>query len=131
MPYGIKPASGIFQKQMENCLKNISKTVVRIDDILISGESNREHLQNLEKVLKVLDELGVTANKSKCVFFADEVDYMGHIISKNGIRANIKKIDAIVNAPHPTNIKEVESFLGGINYYSQYIPDMATISSPL
>ena len=55
---------------------------------------------------------------------------MGHIISKNGVRPNVKKIEAILQAPPPMNVKEVESFLGGINYYSRYIPDMATIANP-
>ena len=57
--------------------------------------------------------------------------YMGHIVSKNGVKANVKKVDAILLAPHPKNVKEVQSFLGGINYYSKYIPDMATIACPL
>ena len=130
MPYGIKPASGIFQRLIENRLKNIPKTVVRIDDILVTGETDEEHLENLSMVLNVLKEMGVTVN-DKCSFFVDEVEYMGHIISKNGIRTNDKKVADILQIPAPKNVKDIESFIGGINYYSKYIPDMATIANPL
>ena len=68
MPYGIKPAKSIFQRLIENRLKNIPKTIVRIDDILVTGETDEEHLENLRKVLNVLSQMGVTVNE-KCVFF--------------------------------------------------------------
>ena len=110
MPYGIKPASGIFQKQIENCLKDIPKTIVRIDDILVTGEDDDEHLGNLTITLHVLADLVVTANYSNCIFFVDKVDYMGHIISKNRVCANVQKVEAILQASPPMNVKEVEGF---------------------
>ena len=78
------PASGIFQRVIENALTNISNTAVKIDDILISGRDDSEHLQNIEKVFQVLKDLGVTVNEKKCTFFAKEIEYVGFILDKNG-----------------------------------------------
>ena len=69
LPYGVKPASGIFQRVIENALTNISNTSAKIDDILISGRDDSEHLQNIEKVFQVLKDLGVTVNKKKFLRF--------------------------------------------------------------
>ena len=68
MPYGLKPASGIFQRFIENALKGIPFTGVKIDDIIISGENDKDHLRNLDLVLDVLGTVGATVNKEKCVF---------------------------------------------------------------
>ena len=106
-------------------------TVVKIDDILISGINEDDHLKNLEKVLKVLSDLGLTLNKEKCKFSQHEVEYLGFILDKNGIRTNKDKVKAISEAPAPTNITELQSFLGGINYYGKFIKNMAEITAPL
>ena len=131
MPNGVKPASGIFQRYIENELKDIPYTVVKIDDILISGRNDEEHLKNVDAVLEVLEKIGATVNKGKCAFFANEIEYVGFIIDKEGVRTNPKKIKAIVELPEPTDLKQLQSFLGGINYYSKFIPNMADITKPL
>ena len=131
MLYGVKPASGIFQRFIENKLSNIPCTVVKIDDILITGKNDEEHLKNIEKVLEILNELGATVNKNKCLFFANEIEYIGFLIDKNGIRVNPRKIDPIINMPQPTNVKQLQSFLGAVNYYSNFIPNMADIAKHL
>ena len=99
MPYGVKPVSGKFQSFIENKLSNIPCTVVKIDDILITGKNNEEHLKNIEKVLEILNEVGATVNKSKCLFFANEIEYIGFLIDKNVICVNRRKIDPIINMP--------------------------------
>ena len=81
--------------------------------------------------LEKLRELGVAGKKSKCIIFCRVGEYMGHIGSKNRVRTNLDKVQAITNAPAPKNVKEVESYLGCINYYSKYIPDITAIASPL
>ena len=131
MPYGVKPASAIFQRKLENELNNIPMTVVKIDDILISGTDEEDHLKNLSTVFETLQHLGLTLNQSKCKFFQNEVEYLGFILDKNGIRTNPDKIKAVMHAPAPTNITELQSFLGGVNYYSKFIQNMAEIATPL
>ena len=128
MPYGVKPASGIFQRFIENKLSNIPYTVLKIDDILITGKNNEEHLKNIKKVLEILNEVGATVNKSKYLFLANETEYIGFLIDKNGILVNPPKIDPFINMPQPTNVKQLKSFLGVVNYYSKFIPNMADIA---
>ena len=129
MPYGVKPASGIFQRFIK--LSNIPCTVVKIDDILIPGKNDEEHFKNLEKLLKILNKVGATVNKSKFFFFANEIKYIGFLIDKNGIRVNQWKIDSIINIPQRTTVKQLHSFLGAVNYYSKFIPNMADITKHL
>ena len=131
LPYRVKPASGIFQRVIENALTNISNTAVKIDDILISGRDDSEHLQNIEKVFQVLKDLGVTVNKKKCTFFAKEIEYVGFILDKNGVHVNQNKVKTINELAEPKDLKQLQSFLGGINYYSKFIPNMADIAKPL
>ena len=70
-------------------------------------------------------------NKKKCFFFAPEVEYIGYIINERGIRTNPTKIDALLEIAEPKNLKELQSFIGGVNYYSRFIPNMSTIATPL
>ena len=130
MPYGVNPPTGIFQRFIENALANIPYTAVKVDDILISGKTDTDHLENIEKVFRVLKEIGATVNKKKCMFFVKEIEYLGFIINKNGIHLNPHKINAINEIPEPKDLKQVQNFLGGINYYSKFGPNMADIAKP-
>ena len=92
-------------------------TVVKIDDIMISGKDETDHLKNLSVVLDTLSKLGLTLNKlKKCKFYQNKVEYLSFILDKTGIHTNPDKIKAIVDALHLINITELQSFLGGINY---------------
>ncbi|CAC5380500.1 unnamed protein product [Mytilus coruscus] len=82
LPFGVSSAPGIFQRTIENLLQGIPRVVVRVDDILVTGSSKSEHLDNLETVLSKLQESGMRLNKDKCVFLAPEVVYLGHRIDK-------------------------------------------------
>ena len=124
MPYGIKPASAIFQHHMENAQKVVKMMAVRMDNIIISGKDDAEQLVNLEKLLSVLQELGITLKKEKCRFVMGEVEHLGFIISKDGLKVNPQNVESIQDALAPKNIKELQSFIGGINYYSKFIPEM-------
>ena len=131
MPDGVTQASAIFQKKLENELRPVPKTVVKIDDILISGADDEDHLKNLTAVFDILSRLGLTLNKSKCKFFQEEVEYLGFFLDKTGIRTNPEKTKAIINAPASTNLNELQSFLEDVNYYDKFIPDMASIANDL
>ena len=77
MPYGVKPATGIFQIFIENALANIPYTAVKADDILISGKTDLDHLENIEKVFRVLKEIGATVKKKKCMFLSKKSSMLG------------------------------------------------------
>ena len=88
-----------------------------LDDMIITGSSNREHLKNLEAVLQRLAEFGLRANMAKCVFFKDRIEFCGHSVDRSGLHQNTDKVKAITEARRPTNVSEVKSFTGMVNYY--------------
>ena len=102
-----------------------------IDDILITGCTEEEHLSNLEEVLRRLQEHGVRLKRNKCQFFQSSVDYLGHHIDADGVHTTRSKVRAIQEAPSPRNIQELRSFLGLLNYYAKFIPNLASLLHPL
>lgn len=130
-PCGVSSAPGIFQRNMENLLQNISYVIVRVDDILVSGADDEDHLNNLEEVLKRFAEAGLRFKRSKCVFLQPQVTYLGHKVSKEGIQPMGDKVEAITNAPSPTNVSELKSYLGLINYYQKFLPNLSSLLAPL
>ena len=131
LPYGKSSAPGIFQRNMENLLQNIPYVIVRVDDILVSGASDEDHLSNLEEVLKRLVSAGLRLQKKKCVFMEPQVTYLGHKISKEGIQPLDDKVDAITNVPAPKNVSELKSYLGMINSYQKFLPYLSSMLAPL
>ena len=130
LPFGIASAPAIFQRLMETILQGIPGVVCYIDDILVTGKNEEEHLRSLNQVFSKLTDHGFRLKKGKCKFMAKSVEYLGHKIDKDGISALPNKVDAIVNAPHPTNVQELRSFLGLLNYYGKFIRNLASSSQP-
>ena len=116
---------------MDMILQGVPGAVCYIDDILITGKSEEDHLKNLKEVLTRLEKHGFRLKKDKCTFMANSVEYLGHRIDQEGIHALPHKVSAIVNAPAPTNVQELRSFLGLINYYSKFIRNLASLLHPL
>jgi len=131
LQFGIHSATGIFQREMDRRLCKIPFTKARVDDILISGRSDEEHLSNLRAVLVELKEAGLTLCMKKCMFMQDEVTYCGYVVSSSGIKPMPSNVEAVKEAPAPTSVTELRSFLGMVNYYNMYLPDMATTTEPL
>ena len=132
---GVSSAVSIFQRTIENVLKDLPGCCVRIGDIVISGETNEIHLENLHRVLQRLQECGL--NPDKFSFMLDDVAYLGTTISAVGISPAGKllgtagKVQAIKDAAPPTSISELQSFLGSENFLPKFVPDFAMIASPL
>ena len=104
---------------------------VYIDDILVAGESESEHLETLDEVLRRLKEAGLRLKQKKCAFMLPSVEYLGHQISADGLRPTEEKIRAIAEAPAPRNVAQLRSFLGLVNYYGKFLPQLSTTLAPL
>ena len=131
LPFGIASAPAIFQRTMDTILQGIAHTVCYIDDILVTGVTDEEHLQNLEEVLKRLEHHGVKVNQEKCNFLQESVEYLGHRIDAEGIHTTTKKVEAIDKAPRPRNQQQLRSFLGLLQYYGKFVPNLASLLHPL
>ena len=129
LPLPSSPA--ISQRTMDIILQGIDNVACIQDDIIVTGKDDSNHLQNIEMVLKRLEEYGVRLKLDKCQFMQKSVTYMGCIISAQGIHTTEEKTEAIKKAPRPVNTTQLRSFLGMINYHGKLIQNLSTILHPL
>ena len=121
LPFGLKASSGLFQSYMLKILNGINNVIVYQDDLLIMSVNNAEHNDTLRSVLNALKAAGVKVNVNKSPFFLDKVKYLGYIFSRNGVEPDHEKIRAIVEAPAPTDIKQLQAFIGMANFYRRFV----------
>ena len=131
LPFGISSAPGIFQRVIESLLQGIPGVIVYLDDILISGPIEGEHLAALDEVLTRLEKAGLRAREEKCQFLVPSVTYLGHTIGAEGIHPVPKKVEAIKKAPSPTNVTEFRAYLGLLTYYGKFLPNVSSVLAPL
>ena len=101
------------------------------DDILIYSKGLEDHLNHMRALLEVLRKNELYANKKKCSFAQFRVDYLGHIISREGVEVDPEKIRAIKEWPIPANVREVRGFLGLTGYYRKFVQNYGTIAASL
>lgn len=128
--FGINSAVSIFQRIMENVMKDLN-VVVYLDDLLVMGRDETEHLMNLDRVLQRLQENGLRVKKAKCDLGKIQIEYLGHMLDGKGVYPSKDKVRAVHDAPTPTNIKELRAQLGLVNYYGRFFPQQSTVLAPL
>ena len=131
LPFGISSAPSVFQRVMECLLQGIPGVVVYIDDVLITGQSEEQHLAALDETLKRMKEAGLRLKKGKCVFQAPSVIYLGHRIDAEGLHPVADKLNALQDAPSPKSVSELKSYLGLLTYYAKFLPNLSTVLAPL
>ncbi|XP_071905702.1 uncharacterized protein [Coffea arabica] len=115
----------VFKKYLDQFV------VVFIDDILIYSKTREEHVKHLEIVLQILREHKLYAKFSKCEFWLDEISFLGHKVSKDGIAVDPAKVEAVMNWKQPETPTEIRSFLGLAGYYRRFIQDFSKIAGPM
>ncbi|XP_055522568.1 uncharacterized protein K02A2.6-like [Wyeomyia smithii] len=131
LPPGVKAAPGAFQQLMDTMLAGLPCTTGYLDDVVVGGKNAAEHQRNQHAVLQRLEEFGFTIRLEKCSFGKQQIRYLGHLLDRHGLRPDPAKIQAIKNLPPPKDITGVRSFLGAINYYGKYVPNMRALRFPL
>lgn len=133
MPFGLKNAPATFQRAMNNILGDYIGVIcfVYLDDIIIIGKDLKTHIKNLAKVLKRLAEFNLKIQLDKCEFMRRETEFLGHIITQDGIKPDPEKIKKIVDWKLPENQKEIKQFLGLSGYYRRFIKDYSKIVKPM
>lgn len=133
MPFGLTNAPSSFQEYINDALKEYldNFVIAYLDDILIFSKTKEEHVQHVEKVLRKLKERQIPLKLSKCEFHKNSIGFLGYIVSSEGLAPDPKKVQAIEEWPEPTTVKEVQSFLGLINYYRKFIANFSKIAKPM
>ena len=131
LPFWLSSAPAIFQRTIEGILRRIPHVCVYLDDILVTGKTEAEHLQNIDTVLTRLENAGVRLRREKCAFMLPAVEYLGHTISAEGLQPTQEKVHAIVDAPTPENVSQLYAFLGLVNYYGKFLPQLSSKLAPL
>jgi hypothetical protein len=133
-PFGISTAPGVYQARMAHQILHefyLRGAVVYIDDTIIYGTDEDNFLDLLDQILAKMVEANVRLKPSKCSFGMVSIEFLGHIFSKEGHYLSSSRIQGIVDMPEPTSVKGVRSFVGMVNYFRDYIPDLSGLLVPL
>lgn len=131
MPFGLRNAAQTMQRFIDQALHGLNFVFAYIDDLLIASSDESEHLQHLEILFDRLASFSISINPSKCVFGQQTVDFLGHKISKDGILPLPSKVEAINSFPPPSSKRQLQRFLGMINFYRRFLPNSAAVMLPL
>lgn len=133
LPMGMSNSPALFERLMENILRDVlwKTTLVFVDDVMVYSNHFDRELENLRGVFSRIRRAGMKFKPKKCKLFRRQVEYLGHVISGDGVKCDEKKTAVVRDWPIPTKLKELQSFLGTATYYRKFVPSFASIASPL
>ena len=137
MPFGLTNAPAVFQRLMQRLLMGLNPAsgpdfvAVYIDDVLVFSPTLEEHLTHLQAVIKRINGAGLKLKPSKCRFVREEVEYLGHLVTPQGLKTNVRLVEAVKQFPRPTDVSGVRRFLGLSSYYRCFISNFARVAEPL
>ena len=131
MPFGLKNSAQAFQRLMDGVLRGIPCLFVYVDDILVASKDPKEHVHKLKQVFRLLSANGLVVNRAKCVFGVEELEFLGHWVTPSGILPLSSRVDAVREFPTPDSKISLQRFLGMINYYHRFVPQLANKLHPL
>jgi hypothetical protein len=133
MPFGLTGAPATFQEFMNHILAPLLRkcVVVFLDDVLVYSPNLETHVQHLQAVFELLNHHKLHLKRSKCSFAQDKLEFLGHVVSAQGISTDPHKVQMVQNWPVPTCVKELRSFLGMAGYYRKFVRHFGIISKPL
>jgi energy-coupling factor transporter ATP-binding protein EcfA2 len=134
LSFGTKNATAIYQRVMDEVLRAggcDAFAVAYVDDVLIMSADMASHVEHVAKVLDCLHAAGLRVHPEKSVFGASEIEFLGHMITPNGLAPTKAKTAAIMSLPSPRNVSELRSIMGILNYYRLYIPDFSVTAAPI
>ncbi len=133
MPFGLTNAPATCQEMINDALRQyLDRFVIAyLDDIMIYSKTLEEHISHVSKVLECLNTRNLHLKPKKCEFHREEVDFLGFVVGRHGVRMDLEKLRAVKEWKPLVNIKEVQSFLGFMNYNRKFIKDYSTNAIPL
>jgi hypothetical protein len=131
MPFGLRNAGSSFQLMMDRVLAGLPFTYCYLDDLRVASIDLETHMQHLHLVFARLRQFGLVINREKCTFAVDTFEFLGHQVSAQGAKPLRSYVEAVEKRPPPTTVKELQMFLGLINFYQRFVPGAASILKPL
>ena len=133
MPFGLCNAPSTFQRLMECVLRGLTWQIalIYLDDVLVYSRTFEEHLKHLRLVFDRFREAGLKLKPTKCNFGQSRVNYLGHVITPDGLQPDPSKIKAVQEYPVPRTVKDIRAFMGLANYYRKFVKNFAKMASPL
>ena len=121
LPFGIKSTRGYFQHIMEQLTSDLKGVAVYLNDILVSGNNTRDHLENMQSLLQRLNDKSLRWRLEKCQFAQPVAKYRGYLLSNESV-AKGPKVDAVNNMPCPHDVSTLKSFLRSVQFYGKFLP---------
>ena len=131
LPFGLCTAPAIFQRVMSNCVRDLPFVRVYLDDIIVFSPDISTHQRHLRSLFERLARYGLRLNVKKCCFNKSDIQFLGFTVTSHGIKLNDDKVSAIIKLSPPTDVKRLQEFLGLVNFYRAYCPNLAEVSVPL
>ena len=131
MPFGLSNAAQTFQRLMDRLFRPLPFVFTYLDDHLIASVTLEEHFCHLRQFFEVLQTSGLTINPEKCVFAATALKFLGHLVNEKGIQPLPRHLTAIQEFPPPTDVKQLQRYLGMVNFYRRFLPGIAKVLQPL
>jgi hypothetical protein len=122
MTFGLRNAGNTFQRLMDRLLGGLAFVFVYLDDVLIGSVDELQHADHLRAVLSILQTAGLVLNGEKCVLGVPALDFLGHRVAARGITPLMSAVDAVMQYPLPSTIKQLQAFLGVVNFYRKFVP---------
>ena len=131
MPFGLSRAPATFSLLMSKVLKGLPFATAYFDDIIIWSKTEEEYLLHLQTVFQGLESVGLRLKREKCHFFREEIEYLGHTVTPEGIRPCGDKVKVVQELQPPTTVREVKGLIGFASYYRRYVPNFSKLVRPL
>ena len=134
LSFGTRNATAIYQRVMDEVLRQggcSDFAIAYVDDLVIFSKDMASHIEHVKKVLDAIHKVGLRAHPEKSIFGASEVEYLGHMVSADGLSPTKAKVAAILDLPSPRNLSELRCIMGILNYYRLYIPGFSQLAAPV
>jgi hypothetical protein len=131
LPMGLKNSPIIFQRAMQDMLRNLDFCHCYIDDVIVASKFPEEHLHHPRILFERLRSSKVLAKGTKAKLFRTNVDFLGHVIGADGVAPQQKKVEAVANWPTPSSVSDIRAFLGLAGYYRKFIYHFSALATPL
>jgi hypothetical protein len=131
LPFGLRNAGASFQRHMDHALKDLDATFAFVDDVLVCSVDHAAHQKHLRQLFEALQRHNLVLHAEKCVWGASSIDFLGHRVSAGGVQPLPSHVAAVQEFPRPVTVRELQAFLGMVNFYRRFLPVVTKTLKPL